>query len=256
MGERCSPERDEGRFRIDFIDPLFAVAIHIGFVEALLKQDWLHDRVFPQQLIDLANVAMFIAALSVLVASWVGYHESINVLAIKGNGRFVLDIVLLILYILLLLYFEKPWYIAVWMVLIFMVYCWWDYLKTREYPQRYYGENPGDLVNYLTRCFLGWCNGREPTLMGGAVNLGWTIVLAIVAPLAFLPATNTEVGKLVFAVGLVSANIAYRYDKKHSGAYVCAMPLKVAMLLVFACDILLYSNLLAIVGLSVEQHFR
>src|SRR5262245_38511415 len=103
---RQPEQRDDGKFRIDFIDPLFAVAIHIGFVEGLLKEDWLHLYSVPATWQDWANLAMFSASLAVIVASWVGYHLSIARNAIIGDMRFVLDVLLLVLYIFLLLYFR------------------------------------------------------------------------------------------------------------------------------------------------------
>jgi hypothetical protein len=126
---------DEAKFRIDFIDPLFAVAIHIGFVEGLLQEEWLHHRYVPTQLDDFANLFMFIAAFWTIVASWVGYHKSIQAKPIIGPMRFVLDIILLALYILLLLYFRKPLGVAILLTAIYCVYVAWDFYKTNEYPK-------------------------------------------------------------------------------------------------------------------------
>lgn len=52
----------ESRFRIDFIDPLFAVAIHIGFVDGLMRESWLEQRQVPMHLRDYSDLLMFSAA--------------------------------------------------------------------------------------------------------------------------------------------------------------------------------------------------
>src|SRR5262245_4102359 len=87
----------ERSFLIDFIDPLFAVVIHIGFVEGLSHQKWLHARSIPSSTEDWANLLLFVAGFLTIVLSWVGYHKSIKKRPIEGDMRFILDVVLLVL---------------------------------------------------------------------------------------------------------------------------------------------------------------
>jgi hypothetical protein len=62
--------QDDGKFRIDFIDPLFAVAIHIGIVEGLMHEKWLQEREFPWSLYDFSNLFLFVA---ILIFTMLGY---------------------------------------------------------------------------------------------------------------------------------------------------------------------------------------
>ena len=130
----------ESKFRIDFIDPLFAVAIHIGFVEGLMEESWLSKRQVPLRIGDYADLVMFSAALWFLALSWVGYHTSIARRPILDDARFILDIFLLVLYILLFLYFRDPEYFAILLFAVFLIYTWWDFCKTKEYKTEYYGD--------------------------------------------------------------------------------------------------------------------
>jgi hypothetical protein len=235
------------KFKIDFIDPLFAVAIHIGFVEGLLKEEWLQHHGFPTQLQEFANICMFVAALSVIVASWVGYHLSIYRNAIVGDMRFVLDIVLLILYIFLLLYFQSPSSVAVLMALIFVVYTFWDYFKTIEHAPKFYPNEvlaPGPL-KYLRRCIVGWL---RPTtggkLMGEIVTFGWTLFYLLLIPVAFVSLINTPWGRIVFAVCLFCFALTYRSDKHTRGFVICSIPCKVLMVGMLGWAILFWTDVL------------
>ncbi len=244
-------EKDKDKFRIDFIDPLFAVAIHIGFVEGLLKEGWLEHHYFPTQLQEYASICMFIAALTVIVASWVGYHLSINNNPIIGDARFVLDVVLLILYIFLLLYFRNPSSVAILMALIFIVYTLWDYFKTREHPPKFYSDNlaPGLLV-YLGRCILGWLNrAADEKLMGEIVTFGWTVFYILLVPVAFAPLINTHTGRILFAVFLIGVALMYRSDKHTRGLLIRSIPCKLLMVGMLGWTILFYTDVLGWIGI-------
>ena len=49
----AEPKANEELWRIDFIDPLFAVAIHVGLVEGLMKEHWLEGAPISRELIGL-----------------------------------------------------------------------------------------------------------------------------------------------------------------------------------------------------------
>src|SRR6266571_5487771 len=83
---------------IDFLDPLFAVAIGVGF-EGILLEPWLKEWRIPKGQ-DLFSLFVFILGILTITLSWFGYHKSIRKMSIEGRGRFIVDIELLILYIL------------------------------------------------------------------------------------------------------------------------------------------------------------
>jgi hypothetical protein len=234
---------DHGKkdFRIDFIDPLFAIAIHIGIVDGIMHQKWLEHRSVPTTLPEFANLMMFLAGFWTIVASWVGYHRSIQAKPIKGDVRFVLDIVLLALYIFLLLYFQTPSHIAVLMVLIYLVYIAWDYFKTKEYANVFYGgANPPNGPTYFCQCLTEWmCPGKHPTLVSESVTFGWAMFFLVALPFAWWPVATTDTGKIICALLVVAANYSYRYDKRSRGKIVRGIPFKwmmAAALVIAAAD--------------------
>jgi hypothetical protein len=236
----------EAQFRIDFIDPLFAVAIHIGFVEGLLQEHWLHDRNVPHGANDFANLALFVAAFWTIVASWLGYHKSILTKPIIGQMRFILDIALLALYILLLLYFRSPLAITILLTAVYVIYIAWDFYKTKEYPAIYYDTaQPPMGITYLGRCLAEWISpGRHEKLRGEAVTAGWAVFFGILIPYALFPIAVSNIGKFVFAFIFVVGNGIYRYDKGSRGAWICSTPFKFLMVAMVAYLILYHTNVL------------
>jgi hypothetical protein len=231
--QHCKFREPINNFRIDFIDPLFAVAVHIGFVEGLLKESWLHDRNFPTHLGDWANLSLFVAAFWTLVASWVGYHKSIQTKPIIRGERFVVDILLLTLYILTLLYFRDPFALGVLMFAIYVLYIAWDFYKTKEYKDTYYGaqatETPG-VMKYLGLCLGEWLKpGLHPNLQSVVVTFGWAVFFLFLVPFTLFPETRTEWGKIGFAATLIVANSIYRFDKRSSGVWIYSTPFKMFM---------------------------
>jgi hypothetical protein len=237
---------DEAKFKIDFIDPLFAVAIHIGFVESLLKEAWLEHRAAPTEWGDIANLLMFVAAFLTIVASWIGYHKSISNKPIIGQMRFLLDILLLAFYIFLFLYFKHPLAVSIILTIIYTLYIAWDFYKTKEYPLHYYASaRPPNGFVYLARCLAEWLlPGKHSALQSEAVTAGWTIFFAILIPYAFFPTATSEVGKCGFAGILMMANLIYRYDKISRGAWICSIPFKLLMGAMVAYLILYHTKVL------------
>jgi hypothetical protein len=124
---------------IDFIDPLFAVVLHISFVE-MMPTPWFSD--FRLVFRDPYSFQLMTLGLAyfVIVSSWVGYHQSIKKNPIdveKGWGqcRFGLDIVLLIAYFVLVVSYEN-FRRELWiLVVVFLVFVLWDQSKRKEVPE-------------------------------------------------------------------------------------------------------------------------
>ena len=135
----------DDRIAFDFIDPLFAIVIHISFVEGIMKQDWFDD---PSLIVESWPHAfeLFVLGLAYVfvILSWVGYHISIIHYPLKpdtlpGLLRFGIDVLLLFLYWLLLLKFEQPQFEVLLLAVIFVLFIPWDILKRFEWPER---DNP------------------------------------------------------------------------------------------------------------------
>jgi hypothetical protein len=220
----------ESKFRIDFIDPLFAVAIHIGIVEGLMGEAWLQDRRIPMHFDEYADLLMFSAGFWLLALSWVGYHASIQRRAILSDARFILDIILLILYMFLLVYFREPKIFSVLLLFIFIIYVIWDFYKTKEHKEEYYGPSTPTFLAYTTQCISGWLFPTSVSkLRGEVVTVSWTIVSAVLVPFAFLPSAAESSGKLTFALVVIGVVTRYRFDKKPSAVWVWSLPFKILL---------------------------
>lgn len=226
-----SSRQDESKFKVDFIDPLFAVAIHIGFVEGLMRETWLEQRSWPHPS-DWPNLAMFVVGLCLLVSSWVGYHHSISLKWIRGSARFILDVVLLILYILLLVYFERVLFFSIFMFAVFAVYVAWDYFKTVEWHENFYDNvREATVCSYLNECIRLLFNPYDvkARLINESVSLGWMLFFFVLSVWSYGITGNN--GKYAFAAVSCAGLFAYRSDKKHKGRLIRSRTLQTLVLL-------------------------
>ena len=124
---------------IDFIDPLFAVVLHISFVD-LKATHWFSDfRLIFIEPYSFHLMTLILVYLT-MVLSWIGYHRSIknnpiNVEKTWGRCRFGLDIVLLIFYFILVASYEN-FRRELWVLFaIFVIFVFWDQAKRKEIPE-------------------------------------------------------------------------------------------------------------------------
>jgi len=146
---RSIVSKDEIAF--DFIDPLFAVVISLGFESitrepaffGALRESWLTS---PQSIYGTRasfTIAVIGLAYLTVIASWVGYHKSvlaknIKITTIWGLLRFGADILILGFYWLLLVNYETFRFELYILVLVNVLFVAWDSLKSREYsPESY-----------------------------------------------------------------------------------------------------------------------
>ena len=180
------------KYYIDFIDPLFAVVLHISFTHAVMKQAWFEDlaHLFSPDIL-FGFVTLFLGYL-VVIQSWVGYHESVREKPIRESGRFYIDVFLLTAYLLLTLKFENFAFVLTLLVVIFGLFAFWDKLKAREYP-----DGSQDVAAKLRRgitvfwffvfLLLSGLYGTIITFWGEAVKYyRWVfLIMAIIATLMY-----------------------------------------------------------------------
>src|SRR5207249_10854587 len=99
-------DRAEAEYKIDFIDPLFAVAVHVGLTHGVLEEAWFIEWQLPTGN-EWLHLATWLLAFLTLLLSWVGYHESIKTKPLKGLWRFILDVLLVTAYAFLLIKFRN-----------------------------------------------------------------------------------------------------------------------------------------------------
>jgi hypothetical protein len=184
---------------IDFLDPLFAVAIGIGFEHGLLLEEWLQKWRYPNN-DERFNLFVFILGLLVITLSWFGYHKSIKKKPLEGRGRFIVDIVLLVLYILLLFKYKHFEAFLFFLTLIYLFFFFWDLLKIKEHYEEY-----SQITGFLKRY------SRE------LITLQWLIIFFGTAMLhhwlyQFWSDGNHSLYFLIFAY---IGTALYRIDKEH-----------------------------------------
>jgi hypothetical protein len=191
---------EQDRIGIDFIDPLFAVAFDINFAE-LLHQGWFknfHLLELPENAFVLGTLVLCYV---VVIWSWVGYHKSIAKLAISlrrraGAGRFVLDVVLLLLYFVLLASFEN-FRRELWiLVVIFSFFVFWDQFKRAETKQ----AGKTETVESIQR---------------RGVTVFWLLIFTALALFYHLhpPQVRYECEDWIILIAAIFGNIMYRFHK-------------------------------------------
>jgi hypothetical protein len=125
-----------GKFQIEFVDPLFAVAIHLGFSHRLFGEHWFEVWQWPEGQEIFRFWTFGLCFLTVLLA-WLGYHESIRVHPVRALGRFLVDVVLVSLYAVLLVKSDDLHTALTLLTIIYALYVLWSLLKTKEYPEEY-----------------------------------------------------------------------------------------------------------------------
>lgn len=133
---------EDDQIGVDFIDPLFAVALSLNF-EELKKEVWFTD--WSLILRGPHNFAFVTLALAwaTVILSWVGYHRSIKtnpirVRTLAGWWRFVLDVLLLIFYFVLLVSYQDFKRELRVLAIVFFLFILWDRFKKKEHPKAEY----------------------------------------------------------------------------------------------------------------------
>jgi hypothetical protein len=123
-------------FKADFIDPLFAIAIHLGFAHGLINSKWFVDWRMPITG-ERLTAATFALGFLTLVLSWLGYHQSIKSKPLKGYGRFIIDVTLVVIYAMILVKFENLNAVLLLLAIVYLLYLLWDIFKINEYKEQY-----------------------------------------------------------------------------------------------------------------------
>lgn len=114
-----------------FIDPMFAVVIAAAVSETVVT--WAKGGALP------SGFQACVVALGYinLLLSWFGYHKSISRKPIRGSLRFIITVILLPLYLLTIILFNKN-FIGIALVYggIFFLWSCWEYFKFIEYNER------------------------------------------------------------------------------------------------------------------------
>jgi hypothetical protein len=118
------------KINITFIDFLFTLVIQYGF-QGFLGEDWIEQGRFPVHS-EIVSILIFVLGLLTVVLSWYGYHKSLtqrpNHYGVCEMFRFILDVVMLLLYGILLNKYNNLTFSLYMIILVFVLYIIWDVL--------------------------------------------------------------------------------------------------------------------------------
>ena len=147
---------EDNRIAIDFIDPLFAVVLHISFVQIYEHEQWFWQPRLIFQEPHLFHASTLALGYMTVILSWIGYHVSmkkhwIDVERPSGKWRFFFDVLLLFAYFVLLVSYEylrrELWVLA----FIFLVFVLWDRAKRIEWQEETATSSPEEKTKSAAR---------------------------------------------------------------------------------------------------------
>jgi hypothetical protein len=102
-------ERQEqlAELRHDFMRRWFAIAISVGFASTVVRMAWVQNGTWPAHP-EAEQIARLFVALLATVLSWEGYLTSISEKKLFDFARYLIDILLVFMYLFLLLTSQFP----------------------------------------------------------------------------------------------------------------------------------------------------
>jgi hypothetical protein len=91
----------------------------------------------PSSMQDFEQLAKLALALYATVLSWDGYLASVQKKPLNGRVRFTIDVLLVVLYMILIMRSDKPWFWLPTLCVIFSLYVFWDVASIWEYPSTF-----------------------------------------------------------------------------------------------------------------------
>jgi hypothetical protein len=206
------PEKRED-IRKDLMRRWFAVAISVGFASALIQMGWVNDGRLPtapewQQLCRLA------VALTAVILSWEGYFFSIETKPLKDSGRFFLDFILVLLYMVLLYTSKLPNFWLFIHSVAFLIYITWDILSIHQYRSNY-AFVPAPPNATVLQIYTGGLLGKEGYYRGPIITITWALYFIALASLQLIFRTFDA---FIFAPFALVGLINYRHDKTCASA--------------------------------------
>lgn len=216
------PKDDPEAVKPDLLDFLFTLALMVGLAPELLGRgfggilSWNWALQVPSAATAF-DFSVFLLGLLTLTFSWYGFNASVHRRPVlygsaSGMARFVLDAILIVLYGFVLLTFERFGVVFFVLVVVFLLYTVWDWLKVFEYRKQPWVDptvapGGGDVDVSRPRWYLRELRDRE--------SLDYFFVLAV-AFLLYLGSRWLDATHLVdwaFLGVLFIATTRYRLEK-------------------------------------------
>jgi hypothetical protein len=153
-----SNNRQQGSDTIDLIDIVFTAIVTIGLtpevlqvqhITGMLSEPWvkaaLEGKPIAPTAPEFLHLGVFLVGLLTLLLSWFGIHASLRANPIRydsvwGMLRFILDVMLVLLYGVILVFFRQLQTVLFLLALVYILYVVWDLFKTFEYRDKYWNS--------------------------------------------------------------------------------------------------------------------
>lgn len=214
------------RIVINFIDPLFSVALGGSFTQ-IIAELWFKDWriIWHQPAIFFAVATLVLLGYFTVILSWVGYHQSIKNHPIKvetspGRWRFALDVILLMIYFVLLVSYDhfprELWTLAV----IYGFFIIWDQMKRAEAAP--FLAEKGRAAKALseqerTAADAALASEKKTLQLRRGVTVFWFLVYLILALFyqLFTPIVHFECRDWLVLLAAFAGTFLYRIHKEH-----------------------------------------
>ena len=176
-------QRARAEARADLIRRLFAVAISVGFAATLARMTWVQNGALPGPA-ELNQTLILGTALLAAVLGWESHLLAMAEKPLFGFSRFLVNLVLVFIYMFLLMASAHPecmlWTLAV----IFALYVAWDVLTMREqialYDPAVAGESRATAAQ-IRSVYAGGFTGAAHVAPGPAITLAWSGYFVLLA---------------------------------------------------------------------------
>ena len=143
---------------IDLIDIVFTAMVTVGLtpeilqvnhITGMLSEPWVMAALKGAPRVpltfELFDLGTFLLGLLTLLLSWFGIHASLQANPIQystnwGMLRFVLDVTLVLLYGVILIFFQQLHAVLFLLAVVYSLYVVWDIFKTLEYQEDYWNR--------------------------------------------------------------------------------------------------------------------
>jgi hypothetical protein len=203
----------------------FSVAVSVGFASKIGEFRFLSASITEATTDQIHQAILLVFAMVVVVGSWEFYFRSIDKHPLTDMPRFVIDIILVSVYIVLLLSVRNFGNFLLYIDIIMSLYVLWDIFKIKAYPRKF-GVRKFTAAEVAKAYLRGF---RLEGWPGPSITLWWFAMFLLVSLSHWL-----FPGEFFFiAVGSAAAYVLYRLDQtKHwmmrrrlvySAGLVCAL---------------------------------
>lgn len=194
--------------RGDLIKRLFAVAISIGFGNAVAGSNWVKYGRMPSAE-EGHQIAIVLVAVIATILSWDGYLTSIRNKPLKSLWRFAIDVVLVFSYMFIFITSKHSQFWLPIISFMFILYILWDIKSILEFPDQY-----ADKYVSVADVYYNGLKGSAKYNAGPVITAWWALLFFISTYLYLLQNTDLYVTCFLAVVSLY----VYRLDKRYSSA--------------------------------------